>query len=174
MRKFPYHITKASVMKTYSDGSWTPTTGNILKQAKLACNWSWTRSSSGFSSRTNARIILLYHPCYPQSCCASLSPLSSNKYSTTQIFLKLQRPNIITLAYVVWLHSSEAGNNIQLHDRTRKIGSSFKICILQVVIYAMKNKTYGVGEAQICYILGSLMLQIPNAIMFGTSSVPNE
>ncbi|VDN07531.1 unnamed protein product [Thelazia callipaeda] len=41
---------------------------------------------------------------------------------------------------------------------------------LQVVIYFMKNKSYGVGEAQLCYILGSIIIQIPIALAFGTKS----
>ncbi|CAG9532073.1 unnamed protein product [Cercopithifilaria johnstoni] len=40
----------------------------------------------------------------------------------------------------------------------------------QVVLHTMKNKSYGVGEAQLCYVLGSIISQIPLAIVFGTST----
>ncbi|VIO97904.1 Uncharacterized protein BM_BM6208 [Brugia malayi] len=48
--------------------------------------------------------------------------------------------------------------------------AAFLASHFQVVLYAMKNKSYGVGEAQLCYVLGSIISQIPLAIVFGTSN----
>ncbi|MCP9262643.1 BMA-SPE-46 [Dirofilaria immitis] len=51
------------------------------------------------------------------------------------------------------------------------IQAAFLAIHSQVVLYTMKNKSYGVGEAQLCYVLGSIITQIPLAIVFGTSNM---
>ncbi|VDK88093.1 unnamed protein product [Litomosoides sigmodontis] len=48
--------------------------------------------------------------------------------------------------------------------------ATFLAAHFQVVLYTMKNKSYGVGEAQLCYVLGSIISQIPLAVAFGTST----
>ncbi|KAL3984811.1 putative integral membrane protein [Acanthocheilonema viteae] len=48
--------------------------------------------------------------------------------------------------------------------------AAFLAAHFQVVLHTMKNKSYGVGEAQLCYVLGSIISQIALAIVFGTST----